>query len=97
MPTNQESEYSDSPEEVFLLRIFGKYQAPPSIKLIKSKTKSQTFKFRESNIDEIKKSKENLDRKRASQESDMNTSIIRKNAFFCKTMLLYVLQSFLMN
>ena len=35
MPTNQEFEYSDSPEEDPLLRIIGKYQNHPSIKLIK--------------------------------------------------------------
>ena len=34
MPTNQEFEYSDSPEDDPLLRIIGKYQNHPSIKLI---------------------------------------------------------------
>ena len=53
MPINQEFEYSDSPEEDPLLRTIRKYQNHPSIKLIKSKNKSQTFKFRETNIDEI--------------------------------------------
>ena len=87
MSTNQEFEYSDSPEEDTLLWIIGKYQNHPSIKLIKSKNKSQTFKFRETNIDEIKKYIENLDPKKASQKSDMNTNIIRKNAaFFAKYM-----------
>ena len=85
MPTNPEFEYSDSPEEDPLLRIIGKYQNHPSIKLIKSKNKSQTFKFRETNIDGIKKSIENLDPKKASQKSDMNSNILRKNAaFFAK-------------
>ena len=85
MPTNQEFEYSDSPEENPLFRIIGKYRNHPSIKVIKSKNKSQTFKFRETNIDEIKKYIENLDPKKASQKSDMNTNIIRKNAaFFAK-------------
>ena len=65
MSTNQEFEYSDSPEEDTLLRIIGKYQNHPSIKLIKSKNKSQTFKFRETNIDEIKKYIENLDPKKS--------------------------------
>ena len=65
MPTNQEFEYSDSPEEDPLLRIIGKYQNHPSIKLIKSKNKSQTFKFSEINIDEIKTSIENLDPKKS--------------------------------
>ena len=82
MPTNQEFEYSDSPEEDPLLRIIGKYQNHASINLIKSKNKSQTFKFTETNIDEIKKSIESLDPKKASQKSDINTNILRKNAAF---------------
>ena len=58
---------------------------PSWYKLIKSKNKSQTFKFRETNIDEIKEYIENLDPKKASQKSDMSTNIIRKNAaFFAK-------------
>ena len=44
-----------------LLRIIGKHQNHPSIKLIKSKNKSQAIKFRDTNIDEIKRSIENLD------------------------------------
>ena len=34
MPTNQEFEYSDSPEEDPRLRIIGKYENYPSIMLI---------------------------------------------------------------
>ena len=103
MPTNQEFEYSDSPEEDSLLRIIGKYQNHPSIKLIKSKNKSQRFKFRETNTNVIKKSIKNFDPKKASQKSDLNTNIIRKNAAFLQnirvmiSILLYVLQSFIMN
>ena len=82
MPTNQEFKFSDSPEEDPLLRIIGRYQNHPNIKLIKSKNKSQTFKFRDTNVDEIKKYIENLDPKKASQKSDMNTNIIRKNVAF---------------
>ena len=85
MPTNnrnKEFEYSDSPREDPLLRINGKYQNHPSIKLIKCKNKSQTFKFRETYIDEIKKSMENLDPKKATQKCDMNRSIIRKMRLF---------------
>ena len=85
MPKNQEFEYPDSPAEDPLLRIIGKYQNHPSIKLIKSKNKFQTFKFRETNTDETKKPIQNLDPKKASQKSDMNTNILRKNAaFFCE-------------
>ena len=98
MSTNQEFKCSDSQEEDPLLRIIGKYQNHPGIKLIKSKNKSQKFKFRDSNIDEIKKSIENFDPKKASQKSDMNTKIIRKNSDFLQntcviiSMLLYLLQ-----
>ena len=46
MPTDQEFEYSFSPEEDPLLRIIRKYQNHLRTKLIKSKNKSQTFKFR---------------------------------------------------
>ena len=82
MSTNQEFEYSDSPAEDLLLRIIGKYHNRPSIKLIKFKNKFQTFKFRETNIAEIKKFIENLDPKKTSQKSDTNTNILRKNAAF---------------
>ena len=81
MPTNQAYECSDSPEEDPLLRITGKYQNHPSIKLkINSKNKSQTFKFRDTNIGEIKKSIENIDPEKSSQKREINTNIIRKNA-----------------
>ena len=54
-----------SPEEDPLLTTIGKCQNHPSIKLIKSKNKSQTFKFSEINIDEIKTFIENLDPKKS--------------------------------
>ena len=94
MPANQEFECSDSPEEDPLLRIIEKYQNQPNIKLIKSKNKSQMFKFRDTNIDEIK----------TFQKSGMNTNMVRRNMFFflqnvCVmiSMLLFILQSFIMN
>ena len=85
MLTDQEFEYSFSPEEDPLLRIIRKYQNHLRTKLIKSKNKSQTFKFRQTNIDVIKKSMENLDPKKASQKNEMNTNVIRKNmTYFAK-------------
>ena len=87
MPTNnrnEEFEYSDSPKEDPLLRINGKYQNHPSIKLIKCKNKSQTFKFRKTNIDKIKKSMENLGPKKESQKCDMNRNIRKMRLFFAK-------------
>ena len=84
MPTKQDFEYSDSPEEDSFLRIIGKCQNDPSIKFIKSKYKSQTFKFRETNTDEIKTSIENLNPKKASQKSDTNTNIRKMQLFLAK-------------
>ena len=77
MPVNQEFECSDLQEEDPLLRIIGKYQNHSDIKLIKSKNKFQTFEFRDTNIDEIKKSIENLDPKETSQKCDRNTNVIQ--------------------
>ena len=44
------------------------------VKLIKTKNKSKTVRFRETNTDEIKKFIEKLDPKKASQKSDMRHS-----------------------
>ena len=46
-----------------------------SIKLIKTKNKSKTFRFRETNTDEIKTFIERLDPKKASEKSDMSTNM----------------------
>ena len=86
MPTLQEFEGSDSPVEDPILRIIGKYQNHPIIKLIKYKNKSQTFKFRDTNIDKIKESIENVGPKKRSQKSDMNTNISKNATFFEKYM-----------
>ena len=53
-----------------------------SIKLIKTKAKSKTFRFIEINIDEIKKFIEKLGPKKPSQKSDMSTNILKKMQFF---------------
>ena len=50
------------------------------VKLIKTKNKSKTVRFRETNTDEIKKFIEKLDPKKASQKSDMSS-------FFCQVHL----------
>ena len=73
MPKNQEYEGSDSSEDPVSSNI-EKYQNHSSNKLIKSKSKSKTFKFRET--DEIKKLIEKLDPKKASQKFDMSTNIL---------------------
>ena len=53
MPKNQEYESFDSSEGNPVSRIIKKYQNHPSIKLIKTKNKSKTFRLRETNTDEI--------------------------------------------
>ena len=82
MPKNQEYESFDSSEEDPVSSIIKKYQNHPSIKLIKTKNKSKTFRFRETNTDEIKKFIEKLDPKKASQKSDMSTNILKKMQLF---------------
>ena len=51
MPKNQEYESLDSSEEDPVSSIIKKYRNHPIIKLIKSKSKSKTFRFRETNTD----------------------------------------------
>ena len=82
MPKNQEYESFDSSEGNPVSSIIKKYQNHPSIKLIKTKNKSKTFRFRETNTDEIKKFIEKLDPKKASQKSDMSTNILKKMQLF---------------
>ena len=57
-------------EEDPVSKIIEKCQNHPSIKLIKAKNenKSQTFSFRETNIDEIKKPTQNVDYKKHFKE-----------------------------
>ena len=85
MPKNPECESFDSSEENLVSSIIKKYQNNENIKLIKTKNISKTFRFRETNTDEIKKFIEKLDPKKASQKSDMSTNILKKmQLFFAK-------------
>ena len=76
MPKNQEYESFDSSEGNPVSSIIKKNQNDPSIKLIKTKNKSKTFRLRKTNTDEIKKFIEKLDPKKASEKSDMSTNIL---------------------
>ena len=58
------------------------YHNHPSIKFIKTKNKSKTFKFKDTNTDDIKKFMKKLDPKKASQKSDMSTKILLKMQLF---------------
>ena len=85
MPSNQEFECLGPSEKDPPLRIIKKYQNHPIFKLIKAENKSKTFRFIETNTNEIKKFIQNLDAKKASQNSDMNTKVLKQNAaFFAK-------------
>ena len=76
MPKNQEYESFDLSEKNTVSSIIKKYQNHPSIKLIKTRNKSKTFRFRETNTNDIKTFIEKLDPKKASQKSDMATNIL---------------------
>ena len=58
----------DSSEQYPILKILYKYKNHPSIKLIKAKNNSQVFKFSQIDIEEVKKSFQSLDLKKASQK-----------------------------
>ena len=75
----------DSSEQDPILKIIDKYKDHPSIKLIKAKNNSQFYKFSEIAIEEVKKSFQNLDPKKATQKDDIKTNLLKKNVdFFAK-------------
>ena len=82
MPKNREYEGFDSSERNTVSSFIKKIQNHPSIKLIKTKNKSKTFRFSETNTDEIKKFIEKVDPKKAFQKSDMSTNILKKMRLF---------------
>ena len=53
-----------------------------SINFIRIKNKSKTFRFRETNADQIKKIIEKVDLKKAFKKFDMSKNILLKNAAF---------------
>ena len=74
-----------SSEQDPILKILDKYKDHPSIKLIKAKNNSQDFKFRQIDIEEVKKSFQSLDHKKATQKNDIKTNLLNKNVdFFAK-------------
>ena len=48
-------------------------------KLIKAKNNSQVFKFSQIYIEEVKKSFQSLDPKKAAQKDDVETNLLKKN------------------
>ena len=82
MPTNQEFECSVTQENDPLLRIIEKYQNHPSVQLIKSKNKLRSFKFRETNVDEIKRYINSLDPKKSITKRRYEYNYFREKRFF---------------
>ena len=72
----------DSSEQDPILKILDKYKGHPSIKLIKAKNNSQVFKFSQIDIEEVKKSFQSLDPKKAAQKDDIKTYLLKKNVDF---------------
>ena len=70
----------DSSEQDPILKILSKYKKHASIKLIKAKNNYQVFKFSQIDIEEVKKSFQSLDPKKAAQ----NQSTKEKYRHFCK-------------
>ena len=67
-----------SSEQDPILKVLDKYKDHPCITLIKAKNNSQVFKFHQINIEEVKKSFQSLDPKKAAQKDDINTIYYRK-------------------
>ena len=72
----------DSSEQDPILKILDKYKNHPSIKLIEAKNNSQVFKFSQIDIEEVKKSFQSLDPKKATQKGDIKTNLLKKNIDF---------------
>ena len=75
----------DSSEQDSTLKVLDKYKDHPSIKLIKAKWNSQVFKFSQIDIEEVEKSFQRLDPKKAEQKDDIKTNLLKENVdFFAK-------------
>ena len=68
-----------SSEQNPFLKILDKYKDNPSIKLIKAKTSSNVFKFCRIDIEEVKKTLQSLDPKKAAQKDDIKTNLLKNN------------------
>ena len=88
----------DSSEQDPILKILDKYKDHPSIKLIKAKNNFQVFKFSQIDIEEVKKSFQGLEPKKAAQKDDIKTNLLKKtflqNTHVMTSMIKFVLQNF---
>ena len=74
---------SHSSEQDHILKILDKYKDHLSIKLIKITL--HVFKFHQIDIEEVKKTFQSLDPKKATQKNDIKTNLLKKNVeFFAK-------------
>ena len=74
---------SHSSEQDHILKILDKYKDHLSIKLIKITL--HVFKFHQIDIEEVKKTFQSLDPKKAAQKDDIKTNLLKKNVdFFAK-------------
>ena len=94
---NQRYECNKSQEQDLVLNIFERHKFHPSIKLIKFKNKGfpSSFSFKLATINEIKKSINNLDPKKASEKEDICTSIFKTNADFFASYLCNDINAFI--
>ena len=88
----------DSSEQDPILKILDNYKDHPSIKLIKAKNNFQVFKFSQIDIEEVKKSFQSLEPKKAAQKDDIKTNLLKKtflqNTHMMTSMIKFVLQNF---
>ena len=85
MPNNQSlSTQTRSLEENTISGIIERYKDHPSINLIKSKNSclDNTFSFTPVSIEEVKRAIESLNPKKAAQEKDIQTNILKQNSDF---------------
>ena len=93
----------NSSEQDPTLKVPDKYKDHPSIKLIKAKWNSQVFKFSQIDIEEVKKSFQRLDPKKAAQKDGIKTNVLKENVDFLQnthvmtSMIHFFLQNFLTN
>ena len=78
-----------SSEQDPILKMLDEYKDHPSIKLTKAKNNSEVFKFRQIDIEEVKKTFQSLDPKKAAQKETF-----LQNAHVMTSMTQFVLQNF---
>ena len=78
MASNEYKCWHSSKQDPILKRL-DKYKDHPSIRLIKAKNNSQVFNFCQTDIEEVKKTFQSLDPKKAAQKDDIRTNLLKEN------------------